>query len=104
MGPTSQDRRGIAARVGAVRGMGDEDKSREQLVEELARMHRRLASLEGPEGPRERAEEALRKSEERFRLLVEGVKDYAIFMLDPEGRVASWNEGASASRATKRRR
>ncbi|HET7187893.1 MAG TPA: PAS domain-containing sensor histidine kinase [Gemmatimonadaceae bacterium] len=40
------------------------------------------------------AEEALRESEERFRLLVQGVKDYAIFMLDPTGRVASWNEGA----------
>src|SRR3954464_6982565 len=32
--------------------------------------------------------------EERFRLLVESVKDYAIFMLDPEGRVVSWNAGA----------
>ena len=32
--------------------------------------------------------------EERFRLLVDTVKDYAIFMLDPEGRVASWNTGA----------
>jgi PAS domain S-box-containing protein len=41
-----------------------------------------------------RAEEALRASEERFRLLVQSVRDYAIFMLDPEGRVASWNEGA----------
>jgi PAS domain S-box-containing protein len=40
------------------------------------------------------AEEALRQKEERFRLLVEGVKDYAIFMLDPDGKVASWNEGA----------
>ncbi|HKH39425.1 MAG TPA: PAS domain S-box protein, partial [Rubrobacter sp.] len=40
------------------------------------------------------AEEALRHNEERFRLLVEGVKDYAIFMLDPDGKVASWNEGA----------
>src|ERR671916_891720 len=39
-------------------------------------------------------QESLRRSEERFRLLVDGVKDYAIFMLDPNGRVASWNEGA----------
>jgi diguanylate cyclase (GGDEF)-like protein/PAS domain S-box-containing protein len=43
---------------------------------------------------RARSEKTLRESEERFRLLVEGVKDYAIFMLDPEGRVASWNTGA----------
>src|SRR5215207_2601783 len=43
---------------------------------------------------RRRAEDALRASEERFRLLVEGVRDYAIFLLDPEGRIASWNEGA----------
>ena len=43
---------------------------------------------------RKRNEKELKESEERFRLLVEGVKDYAIFMLDPEGRVATWNEGA----------
>ncbi len=39
-------------------------------------------------------EERVRASEERFRMLVEGVKDYAIFMLDPQGRVVSWNAGA----------
>jgi PAS domain S-box-containing protein len=38
--------------------------------------------------------EDLRRSEERFRLMVEGVRDYAIFMLDPEGYVQSWNLGA----------
>jgi PAS domain S-box-containing protein len=36
----------------------------------------------------------LARSEERFRLLVEGVTDYAIFMLDPEGNVVTWNSGA----------
>ncbi|WP_207956732.1 PAS domain S-box protein [Rubrobacter tropicus] len=41
-----------------------------------------------------RSGELLRESEERFRLLVEGVKDYAIFMLDPEGRIVTWNRGA----------
>lgn len=40
------------------------------------------------------AEERLRESEERFRLLVQSVQDYAIFMLDPRGRIATWNEGA----------
>lgn len=39
-------------------------------------------------------ERELVQSEERFRLLVESVSDYAIFMLDTEGRVASWNRGA----------
>jgi diguanylate cyclase (GGDEF)-like protein/PAS domain S-box-containing protein len=41
-----------------------------------------------------RAEDALRLSEERVTLLIQGVKDYAIFMLDPAGLVATWNEGA----------
>ena len=40
-------------------------------------------------------ERSLRESEERFRLLVENVRDYAIFMLDPGGRVVSWNRGAA---------
>ncbi len=50
---------------------------------------------------RKRAEEELRKSEERFRLLVAGVKDYAIFMLDPEGRVETWNAGAESMKGYK---
>ncbi|KRC79983.1 PAS domain-containing sensor histidine kinase [Sphingomonas sp. Root241] len=40
------------------------------------------------------ADEALRRSEERFRLLVQSVTDYAIYMLDTGGHVASWNAGA----------
>ncbi len=41
-----------------------------------------------------RVEESLRQSEERFHLLVDSVEDYAIFMLDPDGRIATWNAGA----------
>jgi PAS domain S-box-containing protein len=43
---------------------------------------------------RKRHEEELVRSEERFRLLVEGVQDYAIYMLSPDGMVTSWNAGA----------
>jgi PAS domain S-box-containing protein len=43
---------------------------------------------------RRQAEEQLRRSEEQFRRLVQGVTDYAIYMLTPEGLVSSWNAGA----------
>jgi PAS domain S-box-containing protein len=42
-----------------------------------------------------RSERALRESEERFRLLIQGVQEYAIFQLDPMGNVVSWNASAS---------
>jgi PAS domain S-box-containing protein len=54
-------------------------------------LHERKVLLAEEEARRRASEEA----EKRFRLLVESVKDYAIFMLDPEGRVASWNAGAT---------
>jgi PAS domain S-box-containing protein len=64
-----------------------------------------LSTLETPDGilvlsairdftARKRAQEELRFKDERFRLLVDGVKDYAIFMLDPKGLIVSWNTGA----------
>ena len=43
---------------------------------------------------RREAQAELRKSQEQFRLLVQGVTDYAIYLLTPEGKVASWNAGA----------
>jgi PAS domain S-box-containing protein len=65
---------------------------------ELQELNRRLRevneSLETEIAQRRRTEETLRASEERFRLLVDGVKDYGIFMLDLQGYVLSWNIGA----------
>jgi PAS domain S-box-containing protein len=47
---------------------------------------------------RRRAEDALRRSEERFRLMVDSVRDLAIFMLDPTGHIISWNPGAERTK------
>lgn len=52
----------------------------------IAHLQQRAQALE--------AENALQRSEERFRMLVEGVQDYAIYSLDPSGIITSWNAGA----------
>ncbi|MGH8073581.1 MAG: PAS domain S-box protein, partial [Lysobacter sp.] len=60
--------------------------------------HRGFAKVTRDLTERRGNEERLRRSEERFRVLVEGVRDYAIFMLDPDGRIASWNLGAQINK------
>ena len=50
------------------------------------------------------ADRALYASEQRFRLLVQGVRDYAIYMLDPDGQVSNWNAGAEAIKGYRRGR
>jgi PAS domain S-box-containing protein len=67
-----------------------------------ARVHAQIRRKQFEDENRRTREELLKKelqvafleSEERFRILVEGVQDYAILMLDPHGNVASWNAGA----------
>ncbi|HET9401355.1 MAG TPA: PAS domain S-box protein [Candidatus Acidoferrales bacterium] len=57
-----------------------------ERLKTIAVLQERVRTLE--------SENALRLSEEKFRLLVSSVRDYAIFILDPEGNVISWNAGA----------
>jgi len=64
----------------------DQDGHAVQLYPDVARLQQKPRVLEG--------HLTLRESEERFRLLVEAVQDYAIFMLDTDGHIKSWNAGA----------
>jgi PAS domain S-box-containing protein len=52
------------------------------------------AHLAKAEGKRQFVENSLRESEERYRMLLDGIQDYAIFMMDPQGQILSWNAGA----------
>src|SRR5690242_5119740 len=65
-----------------------------RLREELHKLESQNQELKDHEINLQNTLSELRESEQRFRLLVSGVKDYAIFMLTPEGNIASWNEGA----------
>jgi PAS domain S-box-containing protein len=62
---------------------------RDISVRKAAEIH--LAQMEQS---RRREEEELRESEERYRMVLDGVEDHAIFMIDPQGVVVSWNAGA----------
>jgi PAS domain S-box-containing protein len=77
----------LSARTGLVDN-GDE-------LGELADSFDRTAGiLEARTRENESVQRELRESDERFRLLVDGVRDYAIYLLDAQGRVVSWNAGA----------
>ncbi len=73
------------------RQLAEEISTRVRIAVENAMLHDE-AKLEIEE--RRRAERIVVETEERFRLLVTGARDYAIILLDPDGAVASWNEGA----------
>ncbi len=80
------------------RAIAELRKVNEQLAQRIEERTLELAvsnqTLRAELAEHGRQEEVLRQSEERFRLLVDGVKDYAIFMLDSKGKVASWNTAA----------
>lgn len=65
------------------------DVTREALRAQEAREAQRRAQAAA-----RRTEAHLRATEERFRMLIDSVQDYAILMLEPDGRIASWNSGA----------
>ena len=71
-------------------------RSPEELEREITARNEAAMALERVNAELERQVEALKASEERFRLVVDGTKDYAIFMLDSTGRVASWNLARNA--------
>ena len=74
--------------------MIDEDRTKDTLIEELVELRHQVINLKASETEQKRVEKALRESEWNFRLMVSEVKDYAILMLDPNGKITTWNEGA----------
>jgi PAS domain S-box-containing protein len=56
------------------------------------------AHLAQMEGRRRLVEDALRESQEQYRMLLDGVEDHAIFMMDPQGQIVSWNAGAERTK------
>jgi PAS domain S-box-containing protein len=67
------------------------------LVQSSLRARRRQYQVREHLAQREQAQKTIREAQERFRLLVDNIKDYAIFMVDTQGRVASWNRGAEST-------
>jgi PAS domain S-box-containing protein len=70
------------------------EKAHEDLRSRAGQLEAANARLKSHIAEREAAQKSLQESEERFRLLVDGVKDYGIFLLNADGYVVSWNQGA----------
>lgn len=87
-------RMGELGAVFGVRASGDEFPMEASISQVEAGGQRLYTVILRDISTRKQAEEELRRSEERFRLLVEGVEEYAIYLVDPEGKVMSWNSGA----------
>ena len=71
--------------------MRDEEKPKEQLINELDVLHQRIAELEKSEAERKRAEEALRESEEKYRTILEGIEE-GYFEVDLAGNMTFFND------------
>jgi PAS domain S-box-containing protein len=102
-----QDRPGIALRTATEQGRFEGEGWREKKDGSRFWAHVVIDTIRDKKGnlvgfakitrdltQRKKAEELLRQSEQQFRLLVQGVTDYAIYMMDPGGHVSSWNAGA----------
>lgn len=65
-----------------------------EMKTEIALWQQQVAERKQVEADLRESQRRLQSSEERLRLMIEGVKDYAIYTIDVEGRVTSWNKGA----------
>jgi PAS domain S-box-containing protein len=91
--------RGIAAVASQAEALGRGEPMRTETmpVRELSKVNKELvtASSRRKELEQQVVANATRESEQRFQLLVQGVTDYAIYMLDPQGNITNWNAGAA---------
>lgn len=70
------------------------EKHHAEIRAVLPRYGVRWLPMNDPKGEKTGTDDRLHTSETQFRILVQGVADYAVYMLDPSGHVSSWNSGA----------